>query len=580
MQIVKQIYNKNKELIDLSTEIVDYIKVQNYYRSSFGLSTLIDKINESAESVLLNLDFYNQNGVIVTEEIYLNILKELLNAQEMNDCIKIADVLELQYIPLLIAMQDVLKLTGEDFYSEHDYFDKNIEHLKEAKNNGIQEAKELLSEEYLIDRSVENNIEPTLYQLESTMNGSLTVKKSKKNIYIHSINNPIRDAKLFAMEYMEQKYETYVVWGIGLGYHIKALLDMEALNVIVIEPDINMIYLALMNMEFDELSDGRLKIIHDGNYSKIAKYLGNEKTSKLLIHEPSLHAEKELVKMVKDDKIMGVLEKLEQVFIRISSINNNAPLMISNFKSNIKNCDAYVDELGKYFKGKKVIIVAGGPSLDKNIEELRNIKTVTQNKNNEYVILAVGTVFKKLLKLNIRPDFVIVADANYTLFRQIDGICDEQIPLLILSTACKTFAKKYKGKTYLIDQNEFDLSEEHAKAHNYKTYDTGGSVTTTATSVAINLKASKIIYIGLDLAYTDGITHASDTKSRNNIDTQGMIKVRGSLGGTVYTTNTFNIYRTWLQNKIKEYKKYSIYRCHRRWCNDIWNGGYEINRGT
>lgn len=550
---MKQIYNKNKELIDLSTEIVDYIKVQNYYKSSSGLLILIDEINESAESVLLNLDFYNQNGVIVTEDIYLNILKELLNAQEMNDYIKIADVLELQYIPLLIAMQDVLKLTGEDFYSEHDYFDKNIEHLKEAKNNGVQEAKELLSEEYLIDRSVENNIEPTLYQLESTMNGSLTVKKSKKNIYIHSINNPVRDAKLFAMEYMEQKYETYVVWGIGLGYHIKALLDMEALNVIVIEPDINMIYLALMNIEFDELSDGRLKIIHDGNYSKIANYLGNEKTSKLLIHEPSLHAEKELVKMVKDDKIMGVLEKIEQVFIRISSINNNAPLMISNFKSNIKNCDAYVDELGKYFKNKKVIIVAGGPSLDKNIEELRNIKTITQNKNNEYVILAVGTVFKKLLKLNIRPDFVIVADANYTLFRQIDGICDEQIPLLILSTACKTFAKKYKGKTYLIDQNEFDLSEEHAKAHNYKTYDTGGSVTTTATSVAVKLKASKIIFIGLDLAYTDGITHASDTNSRNNIDTQGMIKVRGSLGGTVYTTNIFNIYRTWLQNKIKEY---------------------------
>lgn len=552
---MKQIYKKNKVIIDLATSITDYCKVQNYYKATELLIELVSHINESAESILINIDFYNQNGVIMTEESFLTTLKELLEAQESENYIKVADILELQLIPLMSSMQDILKLTGEDFYSEHDYFSKNVEHLRAAKADGVQEAIELLNEEYLIDRTIENNIEPELYKLESAINGSLTLKKSKKDIYIHSINNPERDAKLFAKEYMKDCYDTYIVWGIGLGYHIKALLDMEALNVIVIEPDINMIYLALTNIDFPELSDGRLRIIHDANYTKVANYLGDEKKSKLLIHEPSLHAEKELVNMVKDDKIMSVLERLEQVFIRISSINNNMPLMISNFKSNIKNCKGYVDELEKSFKGKKVIIVAGGPSLDKNVHLLRNIKTVTENNKNEYVILAVGTVFKKLLSLDIRPDYIIVADANYVLFNQIDGMCDNDIPLLILSTACKTFAKKYKGKTYLIDQNEFDLSEEHAHSYHYKTYDTGGSVTTTATSVAVKLNAKEVIFIGLDLAYTNGITHAQGTMDRKNVDTKGMIKISDVFGGTVYTTNIFNIYRTWLENYVKKYEK-------------------------
>lgn len=53
-----------------------------------------------------------------------------------------------------------------------------------------------------------------------------------------------------------------------------------------------------------------------------------------------------------------------------------------------------MDVLGRVFAGKDVFIVAAGPSLDKNIELLRE-------RSDKSIILATGTVFQKLMRLGM-----------------------------------------------------------------------------------------------------------------------------------------------------------------------------------
>lgn len=546
------IYENNILIINTALKIVNNIRIQNYDKAVRLLTALVSYLTKSAEDIFTNLDFYNQNGVIVTQENFVKYLKDITDAQEKKDFIHLADMLETEIVPTYMAMQDMLKLTGEDLYAEHDFFAGNIEYIRIAAKNGIREAEELLREGYLIDGTISQNIENEIYRLESARDGNLTIKKGIEGVYLHGTNRPLGDAELFAKEYMRDDYERYTVWGIGLGYHIRAMLDMEAPKIIVIEPDINMIYLALMNIDFPELEDGRLVIIHDGSYTKLAGYVGEEKINRLIIHEPSLHAECQIAQKINAKNILGIIERLQQIFIRESSIRNTYPLMLSNFKSNIVNCTGYVDEIASDFRGKKVIIIAAGPSLDKNVHYLSNLKTMSKNKRRDYVILAVGTVYRKLIKMDIRPDYVIVADANYRVFSQVRDVCNEQIPLLILSTACKKFARYYTGPRYLIAQNELDISEQYAKEHNYRTYDTGGSVTTTALSVAVKSGAKEVIFIGLDLAYTDGYAHATGTSSRS-VDTNGRIRVKGVNGDEVYASNVFIIYRNWIENEIKKH---------------------------
>ena len=546
------IYENNILIINTALKIVNNIRIQNYDKAVRLLTALVSYLTKSAEDIFTNLDFYNQNGVIVTQENFVKYLKDITDAQEKKDFIHLADMLETEIVPMYMAMQDMLKLTGEDLYAEHDFFAGNIEYIRIAAKNGIREAEELLREGYLIDGTISQNIENEIYRLESARDGNLTIKKGIEGVYLHGTNRPLRDAELFAKEYMRDDYERYIVWGIGLGYHIRAMLDMEAPKIIVIEPDINMIYLALMNIDFPELEDGRLVIIHDGSYTKLAGYVGEEKINRLIIHEPSLHAECQIAQKINAKNILGIIERLQQIFIRESSIRNTYPLMLSNFKSNIVNCTGYVDEITSDFRGKKVIIIAAGPSLDKNVHYLSNLKTMSKNKRRDYVILAVGTVYRKLIKMDIRPDYVIVADANYRVFSQVRDVCNEQIPLLILSTACKKFARYYTGPRYLIAQNELDISEQYAKEHNYRTYDTGGSVTTTALSVAVKSGAKEVIFIGLDLAYTDGYAHATGTSTRS-VDTNGRIRVKGVNGDEVYASNVIIIYRNWIENEIKKH---------------------------
>ncbi len=522
LSIIKQISNN----LILANDAVKNFRRQN-------LHAALGMMNELTKGLVGCVQMFMEDENLQTMELdmdhFASLLSGVMNAQENEDYVLVADLLELQIVPWLQQVQELL-IANATFGMDEEQANYNLEGIKR------QDA--------ALATRLETLVMPKEYMIEPTSSGlyTLQVTDTTGSYYFHSNNNPVLEGKIFAEQYYSIDYDHYVVFGLGLGYHIQALLELDdGINVTIIEPDINVICAAVC---FGDLSwmhnNPRVHLLYDKDYTKLLNLLDEEIS--LIIHNPSLrHVAKPDIKM-----------QLEKFFISDSGKRNMRIQFQNNFRDNVKNCRRYIDEVKNDFEGKNAIIVAAGPSLDKNVELLHN-------RPEGIVVVAVGTVFAKLVAMNILPDYVIFLDAQKRMYQQIQGLEECTVPIVCASTACKTIAQCYQGEKFLICQEGYDRAEEYADRNGYQLYKTGGSVTTIAFDMCIRLGCKEIAFIGLDLAYTDNRSHANDTADAHVTDASDKIKVPAVGGGTVLASRLFIMYREWIEKRIaKEAGKVTI----------------------
>ncbi|RDY31259.1 motility associated factor glycosyltransferase family protein [Lachnotalea glycerini] len=528
---MKEIYNNNKYMISTIKKSVYGFRRQNFDMGLRQLSNIIQVFTETIAQVISCKAYFNENIFTVDEKDIMNVLCNLTNAQDNREFILIPDLLELQLMPLIISWQEVIQ-SKEDVIFYEDRFEENIDFLKEYNS-------ELAS-------LIQDNPQPQDgYEAEPTTSGAITIKviHNDQEFYLVSNHDPQNAAEIFADTYYTPQISHYVLYGMELLYNSNALLDYkDAEYVDVYESDLNIIKLACRYGNLNHLSTRRLNIFYDPEYTQFAEASQEDMDNKMVIMH---HAS---IRNIRCSKIRG---RFEQLFMVDSSIRNQGELMLSNFKSNVKYCKRYIDELEPLFEGKDIYIIAAGPSLDKNIELLKK-------KPANSIILAVGTVYKKLENMGIKTDFIIVSDANRRVIGQISNVKNNQVPMLILSTAYREFALRNEGEHYLICQQDFKEAQEYAMKNHWNLYKTGGSVTTTALDISIQLKASRVIFLGADLAYTDNLAHAAGTSRREHKGTEGLIPVKAIDGGQVYASKLFVMYREWIEKRIENVSQVEI----------------------
>lgn len=525
---MRNIYNQNKRYItNLKCSIAEFRK-QNinlglaYYRSC------MNEISVNVIEVIKNKNYFNDYKITVNEAYIMEVLSNITNALNQKDYILLADLMELQLIPMLVEWQETIQ-SKEMVIPMGDRYNQNIKYLEEYDKELAQ--------------AIRQNPEIAEgYEIEPTTNGSLTIKviRDGEEFYLISNNDPENVGKLFADTYYNPRKSNYILFGMELLNHANALIENKNVECVkVYEADLNIIKLAARYADFKHLITNRLLIYYDPDYVKFSKDSKEDTINNMVVmHQPS-------IRNIKNKKVK---ERFERIFLVDSSIRNQGDWMISNFMSNIKHCNHYVDELLPKFQGKDVYIIAAGPSLDKNIALLKK-------KPENSLILTVGTVHRKLVNMGIKPDFTIFSDANKIMTEQMEGLKDYTFPMLMLSTAYRELATMNDGDKYLICQYDYQEAEEYAKRNHYHLYQSGGSVTTTALDVSIRLKALRVIFLGADMANTNNLTHAMGTAHRDTMDTKGLFPVESVDGGFVYTTRILNMYREWIENRIKDEKE-------------------------
>lgn len=226
-----------------------------------------------------------------------------------------------------------------------------------------------------------------------------------------------------------------------------------------------------------------------------------------------------------------------------------SPYQAENFYHNVQ----YIPTGYKAFQLFRAIpddipafVVSAGPSLNKNIKELKRAK-------NKSFIIAVDTAVKPLLREGIVPDMFATLDG----LKPLELVKTEQarnLPLLTMVTAANAILDYHTGKKFFYDEGyEYVRKMFEMNGKKLEGFPTGGSVATLAFSLTCHLGFRKIIFVGQDLAYTDNKSHADGTfqDAMPEEDTEEFIKVPGNYETEVPTLKNLDSYRKWFGEYIE-----------------------------
>lgn len=519
---MQEFYRKNQECLLLIPEIVELFREQSFFQASKKMEVFVGHLSGLVPLMQTEQDSQELDS----------ILQFILQAQKQQDFILMADALEGELLPFLQKMQMELAGTGNVCFGE--FLKENLVALQKKNHNLARQISELPQQ--TADAAV-----------FAAINGQPTIKCQTANgdCCMHSIINPQLEAKLFAKKYVDAACSDYYIFGIGLGYHVLAVLESFAYNhVVVLEHDIQMVALALQFQDFaDDLEKGRLEIVCRKDLTGLLREIGE--AERVLVHYPTL------ARLPGGD----IKNVLENYFISSNSMLEQGKSLAENFvrlqKMDLPECGA----LKGVFSGNDVVIVAGGPSLDRELPALKKYR-------DKVTVLTVGTSAKKLLSEGIVPDAIVISDPQDVMRRQVEGISHDAIPLILLSTASADVADIYPGGVYIAYQNGYGPAEQVAKNSGFELFQTGGSVTTLALDIALQFVAKRIILLGTDMAYTGGQSHAGGL-GRTIADGVMLRKVESVDGTTVDTGRNLDIYRRWIEQRLCREKHITVYNTAR-----------------
>ncbi|MDE5966626.1 MAG: DUF115 domain-containing protein [Lachnospiraceae bacterium] len=463
-------------------------------------------------------------------------LQAVLNAIEEKDGILIADMLELRLRPQLYRIQACLLQAGVLYY-DFEVFRHNMTLLnihmpgladklypKAAKlaESDLKQLWEHECAEYILS----GTLEPT-----SSGYATCAVSGGEKKCYVHSNANPLWEAYLQAFQYYDEENEKYFCFGMGLGYLPQALMDLDcSIDLVVYELNMDSLRMSMLVNSLDWLFGQRnVQLVFDPALERLSEFLSEEAVNIFL---PGT------IWSVKDEQVR---ERLELLNMQDTNVRSRKREFIRNFRLNCRSCSRYVDDLQMEFEGKNALIVAAGPSLNKNLHMLKEVPSNT-------IIVATGTVYKLLLKNGIIPDYVVFSEAREAVYAQVEGLLEQQVPIVVGSTAYYRIAMDYEGPVYLVCQEGYQKAVSYAKKKGWGIYASGGGVATIALSVCVQLGCREVAFIGLDLSYTDERTHAEGTRQDKRIPLSELKPMPGACGGTVYVSKAFQMYREWIEN--------------------------------
>lgn len=193
------------------------------------------------------------------------------------------------------------------------------------------------------------------------------------------------------------------------------------------------------------------------------------------------------------------------------------------------------------------ILIAAGPSLDKNIEKLKQIK-------DNVFIMAVDTALNTVLKHDIIPDMTISVDGHKPLVLFEDERV-KNIPISLSAISNAKIIEQYNAmRFYELEQGEY-LSAIYKKlGKEIKGLPTGGSVANNACSLLALMGFKTIIFMGLDLAYPEGVKHTKEAYHELTFidkSKKEYIEIEDIWGNKVLTEENMNLYRKWFESYIK-----------------------------
>ncbi len=241
-----------------------------------------------------------------------------------------------------------------------------------------------------------------------------------------------------------------------------------------------------------------------------------------------------------------------------------------------------VGAIGDQLAGKPMVIVAPGPSLARNAAQLRELA-------GKAIITCFSHSLKPVLAAGVTPDFVITVDPQDVRYH-FEG-CDVSRSCLVNAATVHPSLFELPAAGFLtlsancaIDDWIFDALGEDAVVPG------GGSVATSAFSLALRWKCDPIIFVGLDLSFpngeyyvstssdgnarakvvdgvmrvegwSDGFTAMKTENKRGAAAPERVVELPGWHGGTVPSSYMFGLFHRWFVERMKHVGDTRVLNC-------------------
>ncbi len=435
------------------------------------------------------------------------------------------------------------------------YFERNLEVLKEHRPQ--------LAEMLLSDRTDEGSA-----RVIATESGEASVIFTKANgeeVRIDRARDPVKCAR-DVIDWLknsrpnkDEKEGLIVLLGFGLGHFSQELLKhFETGHVMLIYEATPQLFKTAMRIRDlkDVLSSSNVEILvgSDVNdFSFLGRYHRHliNGTWYVIGDNPS----RQLNQKAYDTFYKRLNEEKRLVLSNVGTVVGLGKNFADAFMQNLPNIlrKPGVTSLKDIFKGRPAIVVAAGPSLEKNLHLLKEAKS-------KAVIIAVDAALPTLVPAGILPDLLVAIDPlpeNVAFFR--DNPLLKHVPFVCLTQYTPAIVDLYPGPLFLnmAEQNVVDLWLRPFWDDKGTIPCFGGSVAHLGFAAAEYLGCSSIALMGLDLSFTDKF-HAGDASSllsdggpydlRNGAD-----RAFDIFRESRYTLPSFLSFKTSFENRIKTF---------------------------
>ena len=372
--------------------------------------------------------------------------------------------------------------------------------------------------------------------------------------------NPLKDIEeqLDSFEKEYSRYGSLFIYGLGNGVLLKGILgNLAHSTTVVFEPEIEIIYIVLHLIDFSkELFSSRLVIAsselftptHYYAISQMKDVLSHARVYNLYINcsfYDTYHADMSKI----NENITSVfMHRLKEIgndstdaLIGINYTTAHIPDMIESIP--LKNI---IKERAK--KTKTAIIVSTGPSLNKQLELLKQVQ-------NHATIIIADSSYPILKAHGIKPDYVTsierVEDTS-EFFNSEPSEFDKDIIFLTATLTHPTTVKYLKGRNsaYILRTLPYELGFGD---DDFGYIGGGQSAAHLSFDIAVALEHERIIFIGQDLAYGEGrSSHAKGHVLSGNYDKSQASKYTIAYGGDgmAETMEVWNLFREFFEHII------------------------------
>jgi len=359
-----------------------------------------------------------------------------------------------------------------------------------------------------------------------------------RGVRLGSAYDPVREGEQIAERMAQEPADIMIAVGFGLGEQFEPYLSRNPATLIIYEPSLARLKAALERFSVTELLAAHRDVYFASDPVQLTRFLTARYTpglrmrvfphpAVLRLDQPAVAA---AVKATRDAKDVVDVQRLTSIemlmpWAWVTARNGQRIARTPQF-----------GRLQDTFQGKPAVVVAAGPSLDKQLPLLREIQ-------DRIVIIGIGQTTRALRQAGIDPHLVHVLESRDVSHQLTDAGDTSELIVAPSADADPAIYDLPSRAKFTVTSSGGALGVWIAEATGEEHFSFGGgTVAQGAVGMAMMLGCNPIALIGQDLAFTDGRAYAKGTaydfvevemKEDGNCRFEGMNQKAEILGDTV-----------------------------------------------